>query len=369
MDTLCKKLLWVALTLLFGHSVTAQEKVTKEIAKTYALTNTGKVHLENKYGNIMLFGWERDEVSVTINIAVSHRKKENAEDLIQRIRPEIRQSDNYVSINYEIAEKSSGFFGAFFDRANPFDFDRSNIQVNYTVYMPVKAELDVKNAFGDVIMEGWKGKLKADVEHGDVWINEDLNRVDIGVKYGKLRAQSIDYGTINLKNGAFDMENAKSLKVTSSGTDIQIGKVTSLELFSNKDEVDLDEVGTLFGTLKFTAVQLNRLTKDIDMTMRVADFRVSKILNPEADIAIEQESSEISINITDFPHRFGATLEEGLVRLPKTFENVDSKMLDEGKRMREIKATYGKNPRGKISLTGKKGAILLKEMEVETVTN
>lgn len=362
MDTRCKKLLWFALILVLGHSVTAQEKVTKKIAKTYAMTDTGELYLENKYGNINLFGWEKDEVSVSINIVVSHRKKENAEDLMKRIRPVIRDSDNYVSISYEIAEKSSGFFTNLFDKANPFDFDRSNIQIDYTIYMPAKAGLDVANTFGDVIIEDWVGKLKADVEHGNLWINENLNRIDIDIKYGKLKAQSIDYGTISIKNGELDMENAKSLKLTSSGTDIQMEKVTSLELFSNKDEVTLDEVGTIYGTLKFTTIQLKRLTKDVDLNMRVADFRVSRILDPKADIAIDQESSEVSLNITEFSHRFEATLEEGLVRLPKTYENVDSKMLDEGKRIREIRATYGKNIQGRISIKGKKGAVLLKEL-------
>lgn len=369
MDTLCKKLMWVALTLVLGHAVTAQETVSKKIAKTYALTDAGKVHLENKYGNIKLFGWEKDEVSIAINIAVTNKKLENARDLLKRINPIIRNSDGYVSISHEIGEKSRGFFAKLYDDANPFEFNRSNIQIDYTVYMPKNAELEIKNTFGDVIIEDWTGKLKADVDYGDLWINDDLNKVDIDVKYGKLRAQSIDYGTISLKNGEFDMENAKSLKVTSSGTDIQIEHVTSLEFFSNKDDVTVQEVGTIYGNLEFTKIQLNRLVKDVDLTMKIADFKISKILDPEAEIAIDQESSEISLDITDFPHRFEATLEEGLVRLPKTYENVDSKMLDVGKRKREIKATYGKNPRGKISITGKKGAVLLKELEVKTVAN
>lgn len=362
MDTRCKQLMWVALTLLLALPVTAQEKVTKNMAKTFTMDNAGELHLENKYGNITIYGWEKDELSVAINIAVTHRKKENAEDLMQRIRPVIQNQDNYVSVRYDITDKNSGFFGALFEKANPFDFDRSNVQIDYTIYMPIKAELKVKSAFGDVIIEDWKGELKAEVEHGDLWINENLNRADIDVKYGKLKARSIDYGTVSLKNGDFDMENAKSLKITSSGTDIQIEKVTSLEFFSNKDEVSLDEIGTLYGSLKFTTIQLSRLTKDADLTLRVADFRVSKILNPEADITIDQESSEVSLNITDFPHQFKAILEEGLVRLPKSFKNVDSKMLDTGSRLREINATYGKEVKGKISITGKKGVVLLKEL-------
>jgi len=157
------------------------------------------------------------------------------------------------------------------------------------------------------------------------------------------------------------MEDSRSLRINSSGTEITIGKITSLEFYSNKDEVSISEVGTIYGTLKFTTLELERLAKDVDLTMRVADFRVSEILDPNADIAIEQESSEVNLNVTGFSNRFEATLEEGLVRLPKSFENIDSKMLDKGKKLREIKATYGKSKKGIISVTGKKGVVLLKE--------
>jgi len=171
MDTLCKKLIWVALLLFIAQGVEAQVKVSKKVDKTYKMTNAGELHLENKYGNINLYGWDKSEMHVVISIKVNHRKKDNAKDLLNRISPVIRESDNYVAISYEIAEKNQGWFGNFFDKANPFDFNRSNIQIDYTVYMPSKAELEVTNTFGDVIIEGWKGKLKGQIEHGDIWLN------------------------------------------------------------------------------------------------------------------------------------------------------------------------------------------------------
>lgn len=361
MDTLCKKLLWVALVLVIGQSVTAQEKVSKKIVKTYTLTDAGKLHLENKYGNITLNGWDKNEISVEIVIMVNHRKKENAEALLDRIQPVDKKSDEYVSLGYEILEKNDGWFANLFEKANPFDYDRSNIQIDYTVYMPKKASLKVVNTFGDVIIEDWTGVLKATVEHGDLWINENLDKADVLMKYGKLRAKNISYGAIELKNGELDMEDSKSLRINSSGSDITLNAITSLELYSNKDEVSLDRVDTMYGTLRFTSLQLNQLNKDIDMTMKLADFRIANILDPKATIAIDQESSEVSLSVGDFSHRFEATLEEGLVRLPKSFENIDSEMLDKGKKLRKIKASYGKNPEGSISITGRKGVVLLKE--------
>ncbi len=362
MGTLCKKLLWVALVFALGQDVGAQEQVSKKVERSFAMDEEGELHLENKYGNINLYGWEKDETSVVISIVVNHRKRENAEGLLKRISPVIRESDNYAAISYEIAEKSSSFFGNLFEKANPFDFNRSNIQIDYEVYMPKAAELNVTNTFGDVIIEDWKGELKATIEHGDLWMNADLNKATVDIKYGRLRARTINYGNLTLKNGDLDMEDSKSLRINSSGTDMSINKVTSLEVYSNKDEVILDEVGTIFGTLKFSTLELNKLSKDVDLTLKIADFRISEIMSSSADIAIDQESSEISLNITNFAHRFEATLEEGLVRLPKSFENVDSKMLDKGKKLREIYGTYGQNIQGKIAISGKKGVVLLKEL-------
>ena len=360
MDTLCRKGLLLAMAIFVSHSIAAQVKVSKKVTETYSMTNAGELHLENKYGNIDLIGWEKDEVSVVIDIVVNHKKRDNAQDLLDRIRPLLKDGDDYLSIKYEIAERSSGFFANLFNKANPFDFDRSNVQIDYTIYLPAQADIDVTNRFGDLLIEDWTGKLKANIEHGDIWINDDLAKADIEIAYGKLRTKTINYGSIGLKNGELDMGTSKNLRLTSSGSDINIEKVTSLEIYSNKDEIEIEEISTIYGNLKYTNFVLNGLDKDIDLTMKIADFRVSRILSPQADIAIRQESSEIVLDVTKFPLHFDATLEQGLVRLPKSFDNVVSNMLDKGKRIREISATYGKNPQGKVSISGKKGVVLLK---------
>lgn len=362
MDTLCKKILWLACVLVISTSVNAQEKVSKKISKTYAMTNAGELQLNNKYGNVNITGWDTDEIQIKVIVKVNHRKKETADDLLKRITPVFRDSENFVSVSCEIAEKSDNWFTNFFEKANPFDYDRSNIQIDYEIFLPRKAELQLINTFGDIIIDDWTGKLKATVEHGDLFINENLNKATIDMSFGKIRAQNISYGSIDLMNGALDLSDAKTLRINSSGSDLDLNKITSLELYSNKDEAVITEVGSIYGNLKFTTIALDRLVNSVDITLKIADFRIEKIIPADADIAIEQESSEVSINVSSFSHRFSATLEQGLVRLPKSYKNVDSKVIDKGKRIREINADFGKSLNGKIKIDGKKGLILIKDM-------
>jgi len=157
------------------------------------------------------------------------------------------------------------------------------------------------------------------------------------------------------------MGDSKDMRLTSSGTEIGMGTINSLELYSNKDDIILDQAGTIYGNLKFSTLVLDRLTQDVDLSMKIADFKVMRITSEQAQIAIEQESSDISLTVTDFSHRFDATLEQGVVRLPKSFENVHSNMLDKGKKLRKIAGTYGKDKTGSIKINGIKGIVTLRE--------
>lgn len=361
MDTLYKNLfLSIALTL-FTITVKAQTEVSKNYSESFAMTNAGELMINNMYGDININGWDKDNISIDVVITVTRKKRENAESLLKRIHPQIEAVNGYVNINSEISDKSDGFFAKYFSKTNPFDYDKSNIQINYTINMPIKAELDITNKFGDVIIGNWTGKLKGDLQHSDMWIDSDLHNADLKLKYGKLRAKSINYGSINIKNGEINLETSNDLRLNSSGSEITIDQVSTLEIYSNKDDIVMDAAGTIYGDLKFTNLQLNQLGSEVNLNMRIADFKILAVQNKDVAITLNQESSKISMNVKDFSFDFDATLEEGLLRLPKSFKNVDSQLLDKGKRIRKITAQYGNTYLGKVSIIGKKGAILIKD--------
>ena len=360
MYTCCKKVVLLAF-MAFSFSIYAQETLTKKIEKTIEMTNAGELNLNNKYGNVIVNGWNQNAIEITIDIKVTNKKKDNAKNLLERISAEIKTAEGYISITSEFSDKNTSFFSRYFNKVNPFDFDKSNIEINYTVNLPINAEIDVTNKFGDVILENWTGKLKANVQHGDLWINESIANANIDMKFGKLRTKSITYASVSLKNGSIAIENSQNLVLKTGGSKIEIDSVANLELVSSKDEITIENVGKIQGELMFSNAQVNTVDSDINLIMKVSELRVSKINQPNAVVNIEQESSEINMSISGLAFKFNATLEEGLLRLPKTFSNINTTVLDKGKRIREITATYGELNLGEFSFTGKKGSITLKE--------
>ncbi|WP_411031217.1 hypothetical protein [Spongiimicrobium sp. 3-5] len=361
MGTYYKKLLLIAICLAFGYNLGAQERASKKIEKSYAMTNAGELHLDNKYGNVIINGWNKNNIAITVDVKVSHRKKDNARELLNRISAEFKVVDDFIGVTSVIAERGTGFFARYFNKANPFDFDKTNVQINYTIYLPVNAEIDIKNKFGDVIMGDWTGKLKARVTHGDMWINDDLTNANIVMEFGKLRTKAITYGSINMKNGGIDLERSQDLRINSSGTTIKLEQVSTLDLFSSKDEVTIESVGSIVGDLRFSNVQIQSLGREIGLRMKLVDFRVGAVESRKPSIKIDQESSEIYINVDGLSFDFEANLEQGLLRIPTTSTNIKTNVLDRGKKIREIKASYGKGDPGTFSVTGIKGVVVLRE--------
>ncbi|GAA3608108.1 hypothetical protein GCM10022396_26730 [Flavivirga amylovorans] len=339
----------------------SQEVLTKTIEEIYEMTNSGELHLENKYGNVTINGWEENDISIKIDVKVSNKKKDDAKILIDRIVANSKTVDDFVSIISEISDKNTSLFSRYFNKVNPFEFDKSNVEINMTIYLPMHAEIDITNKFGDVIIDNWTGRLKANIEHGDLWINEDIPNARITMKFGKLRSKSITYGTINLKNGDLDIASSDKLLLRTSGTKVEIDHVEDLEIISSKDEIIIQEVNKIQGELNFSNAQIEHVQEKITLNMKVAELRIAKINKPDAYVSINQESSDININITGLSFKFNATLEQGLLRLPKTFYNIENNMIDKSKRIREINAIYGKSASGIFSFNGKKGIIVLKE--------
>ncbi|MEO1487230.1 MAG: hypothetical protein AAFU57_15905 [Bacteroidota bacterium] len=349
------------LFLVLPLGLCAQTQLTKDWKRSYDVSSQGTVHIENKYGNVVVNGWDKEQVQIAINVSVSHRKDENAKKLLDRIQPEVTTAGDYVKVSAKILERSSGFFARYFNKANPFDFDKTNVTIDFEVYLPASAELKVTNKFGDVVLASWEGDLEADVQHGDLWINDEISAFKADIRFGKLNCRGADYGNVKMSNGTIDIKSAGKLKIISSGSEIDLGNVSNLEVYSSKDELVVDEVKTLRGDFKFSNGKIHRVGSKLFLTLRVAEVEIGEILEVNPEIDIVQESSEIKIDISGLSFNFEATMEQGLLRVPKSFKNVKSVVTNPGKKIREVSASYGSGIKGDFSVNGIKGIVIISD--------
>lgn len=356
-----KNLIVLFLVFALNQNSFAQEMVSKTIQKTVNTEIDGTFYINNKYGNIEINGWDESTAKITTTISVFNKKESEATALLERIQSEIKIIDNLIYVESKILEKKANLFSKYLDKANPLKLDKNNIQIDYKINLPKNISLDITNKFGDVIIDSFDGQLKTELQHGDMWINTDIQNAHLNLKFGKLKAKEISIAYIELKNAELNLYASDEMNLISNGSAIDIDQSLNLEISSNKDIVNIREVENIKIDSKFSEITIDQLHLTADATAKVTTFSIAEITTINPTIIIDQESSDIDINISNTNFHFRAQLTEGVLKIPKTFNNIKSKMIDKNKKTREVKAEYGSKSKGKIILNGYKGSILFKE--------
>ncbi|XCF06502.1 hypothetical protein ABI125_01280 [Tamlana crocina] len=356
------KLLFVTITVLFSSVVFAQDKLSKDIKKTFPLKSEGALYLENKYGNVFINGWDKASIQLEVSAEVKGKNLDKAKDLLKRINPTFISSNSQLVVKTEIEEKNASLFNKYFKKIGPLNREKTNSNINYTIYLPKNAAIEIINKYGDVIISDWHGKLNANIEHGDLRITNDLDDSKIAIKYGNLRANVLKHSRIDSKDATVSFDESEVLKLQSDGSKMTIETVGNLDINSNKDDIEINTVDHIHGALKYSQMTLNHVGSKVNLNLNLAELRLKKLDTKAPVINLNQKSSEVYVNISETSFNFSAELEQGVLRLPKSMHSINSKVIDEKNKIRQIRAAYGAKNQGIIDITGYQGIVILKEL-------
>lgn len=361
MKQLLYKITINALVVLMSCTALGQNKVSKEIKETTALSNNGQLFIENKYGDVFIDGWSRETIEINVEIEAKGRNLEKAKELLNRINPEIETSGNVVMIKSVISERELGFFNRYIKKVDALNTEKTNTNINYRIYLPKQTEIEVINKYGDVIITNWSGILKGDIEHGDLRVTDAISNANIAIKYGHLKANNLQDASINAKSANLTIGTSNKMKLESNGSEIRFETINNLELYSNKDRLDVNALESVYGEAKYSTISIDSVGLKANLDLHLAELRIRKC-NEAPILNINQNTSEVYINISEANFDFTAKLEQGVLRIPKTMKNINSKVIDERNKIRNVKASYGASNQGSIDVVGYKGIIILKEL-------
>ncbi len=351
------KLLYTFLLVAYTSFLAAQSTSTKVVLRSFPMTSDGKVLVDSKYGDIEFSTWDRDSVRVEITIIVDDEE----EDLLERINPSFEFIEDYLEVSSHIEAKKQGYFHRMFRAINPLEFDKTEVDIHYHVKLPVRTQINANNKYGDVIVNECPGAFNAHVEHGDIRISGDIGYSDVYLRFGHLRSRTLKRGEIDVKNGRVDITNAQHLELKSDGTEIEIDSIQTMRISSEKDHIVISSISSCTGDLKFSDIRIEQLTNFIDLKLHQTDLKINNISPGTSTLNLDQNSSDIELQMNKSGIEITASLEGGLLRVPKSVENLDVTYIDKKDDIRNVTAKYGHPPYSQLNIEGKKGYILIKE--------
>ena len=122
---------------LFASSKMNSDKfhrVKKEFHNTITLEKTIPLHVSHSLGNIKIIPSRNNQLTIDAMIEVASKSKERASEYIQSVTIDVQQRLTHIKV-------SSDF---------PREKGIRSISINFSMTVPEKCPLDLKNSFGDI---------------------------------------------------------------------------------------------------------------------------------------------------------------------------------------------------------------------------
>ena len=206
---------------------------SKTYSKTYPVDGNDRIKLSNQYGKIQVNTWDRHEVKVDVLIKAQAEDEGAAQKLLDGVHISDGKDGGEVNFRTEIDRIGGGF--RFWDFGNN---KKHKVEIDYTVYMPAKTDLNVEDSYGGIELPDLSGKVKISTSYGSVSAQNLSNpNNEIEGSYGSLRAGSIGGAKLDFSYGSVDIDACGGLKADLSYGSFKLGKL------SGPGEFDISYVG------------------------------------------------------------------------------------------------------------------------------
>jgi hypothetical protein len=287
-----------ALVLLTITAIVAngQDRVAKTYQKDFTLTESSNIYLENRFGQMNIENWDKNSISITIEIKVDYPEGDKATRLLNAINIEFAQTGNDVSAITKIEED-------FMKKWNRhFDNDSKDFSIDWEVKMPKQTSITLVNKYGDIFVNELTGKSKIELRYGNLKAyklmkdnNDPLSSLEIA--YGNATIDEVNWFKVDIKYGKLNIVKAKALVVVSRYSKIAVDQVSSIVSESKYDAYSIGTITNFVGEGGYSNYRFDELSKKLDLTVKYGDVRIERVPAGFESIKFEGGYSGISAGI------------------------------------------------------------------------
>ena len=382
LSTLPLLLVWLVVGTPTSYGATSEHDVstarakrdyTKDFSKTYDVNSRGSIALNNRYGEINVETWGRDQVQIDVQVRVTADNQERANELFDRITIDFTGGGNRATATTSIGQgKKSGFWESLFGDNIIINFgnNSSDFKVYYTVKMPAAAQLEttakycdvrlptlsganVTNvAYGDLVAGKLTGNNKVEVSYGSARIEELGKSSNLHLRYSEAtvrKAYDLEY---NGRYGEVEIGTANNVTVDSGYDDVEIEKARKVVVDGNYNDIDLGTVDEFRFDGSYTGYSVDLVNLILEGESSYGDVDIDELGQNFERVYIRTRYADVEIGVPggrgydiDVSTRYGDISVSGDGQLNRTdegsSESVKGKINGSGNGLIDISASYG----------------------------
>lgn len=340
---------------------------TKSIKKDFNMNRDGEVTLTNKYGDISLKTWSKDQVTIDVTITVNARSESSADNVFDRIKIGFSNSSSYVKAETSIESSSkSSWWG---------NGEKGDFRIDYVVNMPDAASLKLNNKYGNSSIGAIGGDATVTVKYGDFDLESvgaktnvilgygngtigKINGLGVDVKYSKLKLKEASQVNIESKYSKIYIDKATKMKSLSKYDNYNLGELTEINNQGKYDHFEIESVDKISAYSKYTHFEIDELSKSAEFELKYGGVKVDDLKRGFEKILFDCEYTECKVYMDEnVDFSLDAVVDYASIRYPQGMEIKYEKQKNSN---HEVQGYRGSANSGKIKARLRYGGLKVK---------
>lgn len=165
----------------------------KNYTKSYPVNASDKVSFDNRFGELKITTWDKNEVKVDVVMTGKGNTDERAQEILNTLRVEDGKNGSGVFFKTHIDNQDRKY-----NKDEREKYKNEGFSIDYTVYMPAKNPLVAKNEFGHTIIPDYNGEIEVQSKFGSLTAGNLANVKKLRVEFGESTVESINNGALNI---------------------------------------------------------------------------------------------------------------------------------------------------------------------------
>jgi len=310
-----KLVIFFVITSITFSTVTAQESFEKKVNKSFTTSDARTFELFNKFGDVSLKTWNKNEVSVEVTIHIENYPKSKAEEFLNLINVKVSESDTLITVSTSFDEKVQ--------KALNNQSGNKKISVDYIINHPVYQKFILNNRYGNTTVEEINGKSTFNIKYGNftasrMIFDDSKPFTTLNIEFGKAKISKTTWMQFSLKYADLVTDEATAMIIISRYSNISGGTVHSMVVDSKYDKYNLINIKNLIIDAKYSDISINELSKQLHLTLDYGNIKAKHVADTFEKIKIESKYSECDLLVDENAcFQINASVDYGSIKIPQ----------------------------------------------------
>jgi len=267
-------------------------KYTKEktVKKEFTVNRDALLKVDNSYGNIDIVTYDGNTVSIEVHIKTNGNNEEKVQKKLDDIHIEFNGTSSLVEARTKFSKSSNSWW-------NWGKNNNVNMEVNYTIKLPISNSVDLSNDYGSINLDKLEGRATISCDYGKITTKElmaDNNVLNFDYTHNSY-FEYIKSGKINADYSGYTVGKTKNLKISADYTKSVIEVAEDVDYNCDYGSIHIEKANNVMGNGDYLTTRLGDIYKNVSLKADYGSIEIKQMTANAGNLSVQSDYTGITV--------------------------------------------------------------------------